>query len=256
MKETKPLDRITVEPGKMNGHPCIRGMRLTVRRVLEALTAYPNREGCTGNTWLRDEDIQQALEYAAATRIGRSNSRTPDEASPRPGSPPVGGSAPPKSESGCCSRGRDWPRIRGGPGDPDKRPTRCASTCHARCGFPLAHGSFGSNRALCHPNPNAGAHGSAARRRNPRGDFTLPSGSRDRRSRDRSAGIGQDSQTARSPQQRRMTNGSWGELGLSRRHPRPLHAGPRTREQDRGAQDSPEPPGCSNQNPEGTHGDV
>ena len=41
---TKPLDRITVEPGKMNGQPCIRGMRLTVKRVLEALATYPNRD--------------------------------------------------------------------------------------------------------------------------------------------------------------------------------------------------------------------
>jgi hypothetical protein len=30
---TKPLDRITVEAGKMNGQPCIRGMRLTVKRA-------------------------------------------------------------------------------------------------------------------------------------------------------------------------------------------------------------------------------
>ena len=27
------FDRITIEPGKMNGQPCIRGLRLTVRRV-------------------------------------------------------------------------------------------------------------------------------------------------------------------------------------------------------------------------------
>ena len=31
------LDRITSDPAIMNGQPCIRGMRLTVRRVLEAL---------------------------------------------------------------------------------------------------------------------------------------------------------------------------------------------------------------------------
>jgi len=33
----KHWDRITVNPGMMNGQPCVRGMRLTVRRVLEAL---------------------------------------------------------------------------------------------------------------------------------------------------------------------------------------------------------------------------
>ncbi|WP_417744997.1 DUF433 domain-containing protein [Rosistilla oblonga] len=31
------LDRITSDPSVMNGQPCIRGMRVTVRRVLEAL---------------------------------------------------------------------------------------------------------------------------------------------------------------------------------------------------------------------------
>jgi uncharacterized protein (DUF433 family) len=28
----------------MNGQACVRGMRLTVKRVLEAMSAYPNRE--------------------------------------------------------------------------------------------------------------------------------------------------------------------------------------------------------------------
>jgi uncharacterized protein (DUF433 family) len=31
----KHWDRITVNPGLMNGQPCVRGMRLTVRRVLQ-----------------------------------------------------------------------------------------------------------------------------------------------------------------------------------------------------------------------------
>ena len=43
--EVKPtFDRITIEPGKMNGQPCIRGLRLTVRRVLEALGTYESRD--------------------------------------------------------------------------------------------------------------------------------------------------------------------------------------------------------------------
>jgi len=37
------LNRITIDPAKMNGQACIRGMRLTVRRVLEALAMYPDR---------------------------------------------------------------------------------------------------------------------------------------------------------------------------------------------------------------------
>ena len=30
-----PLERISVNPARMNGQPCIRNLRLTVRRVLE-----------------------------------------------------------------------------------------------------------------------------------------------------------------------------------------------------------------------------
>jgi uncharacterized protein (DUF433 family) len=37
------FDRITVEPGKCGGKPCIRGMRITVRQVLELLATYPER---------------------------------------------------------------------------------------------------------------------------------------------------------------------------------------------------------------------
>lgn len=35
------LDDITVDRGRMNGQPCVRHTRLTVRRLLEALTLYP-----------------------------------------------------------------------------------------------------------------------------------------------------------------------------------------------------------------------
>jgi uncharacterized protein (DUF433 family) len=45
------FDRITWNPNQMNGQPCIRGLRLTVRRVVEALAVY---------------QVQQALEFAAA----------------------------------------------------------------------------------------------------------------------------------------------------------------------------------------------
>lgn len=61
------LDRITFDPAVLNGQPCIRGTRLTVRRVLEALATYPDRnELRVEYPELQDEDIQQALEYAAA----------------------------------------------------------------------------------------------------------------------------------------------------------------------------------------------
>ncbi len=38
------LDRITSSGERMNGQPCIRNLRITVRRVLEALATYPDRE--------------------------------------------------------------------------------------------------------------------------------------------------------------------------------------------------------------------
>lgn len=58
--------RVTVDPAKMGGVPCIRGLRLPVATVVasladgmseaEVLTAYPD---------LEPEDIRQALRYAA-----------------------------------------------------------------------------------------------------------------------------------------------------------------------------------------------
>jgi uncharacterized protein (DUF433 family) len=61
------LDRITVEPGKCGGKPCIRGMRITVRRVLEILAAYPRREQIfLEYPFLEEEDLRQALQYAAS----------------------------------------------------------------------------------------------------------------------------------------------------------------------------------------------
>ena len=62
------LDRITVNPAKMNGQPCVRDLRLTVRRVLELVVLYPRREELREEfPELEDEDIRQALTYAAAS---------------------------------------------------------------------------------------------------------------------------------------------------------------------------------------------
>jgi uncharacterized protein (DUF433 family) len=61
------FDRITSNPALLNGQPCIRGMRLTVRRVLEALALYPDRhELFIEYPELEEEDIRQSLEFAAA----------------------------------------------------------------------------------------------------------------------------------------------------------------------------------------------
>ena len=62
------FDRITIDPGKCGGKPCIRGMRITVRRVLELLATYPDRAAILAEyPYLESEDFQQALRYAAAT---------------------------------------------------------------------------------------------------------------------------------------------------------------------------------------------
>ncbi|HEY6168261.1 MAG TPA: DUF433 domain-containing protein [Verrucomicrobiae bacterium] len=59
--------RITCDPKRMNGQPCIRNLRLTVRRVVEAVATYPNREELKREyPELEAEDIREALAYAAA----------------------------------------------------------------------------------------------------------------------------------------------------------------------------------------------
>jgi uncharacterized protein (DUF433 family) len=61
------FDRVTWNPKQMNGQPCIRGMRLTVRRVVAAVAAYPDRTELFRNyPDLQEEDVRQALEFAAA----------------------------------------------------------------------------------------------------------------------------------------------------------------------------------------------
>lgn len=63
---TTKLDRITIDPAIMAGQPCIRGMRLTVRRVIEALVIYPNWDDLRAEyPELEPEDIRQALAFAA-----------------------------------------------------------------------------------------------------------------------------------------------------------------------------------------------
>jgi uncharacterized protein (DUF433 family) len=59
--------RITCNPKRMNGQPCIRNLRLTVRRVVEAVALYPNRKDLKREyPELEEADIREALAYAAA----------------------------------------------------------------------------------------------------------------------------------------------------------------------------------------------
>ena len=62
------FDRITTDPALMNGQPCIRGMRFTVRRVLEIVATYADDPAAIATEFpeLETEDIRQALGFAAA----------------------------------------------------------------------------------------------------------------------------------------------------------------------------------------------
>jgi uncharacterized protein (DUF433 family) len=73
MEGMQRFDRITWNPAQMNGQPCIRSMRLTVRRVVEAVALYPNRDDLFRNyPELEPEDVQQALAFAAANLEDRA----------------------------------------------------------------------------------------------------------------------------------------------------------------------------------------
>ena len=59
-------DRITIEPGKRGGRPCIRGMRMTVYDVLSYLAAgMTEQEILDDFPYLTKEDILACLSYAA-----------------------------------------------------------------------------------------------------------------------------------------------------------------------------------------------
>jgi len=59
------LDRITFDPERMNGQPCLRNLRLTVRRVLEISALYPDRtQRLQEYPEIEDEDVRQAVQYA------------------------------------------------------------------------------------------------------------------------------------------------------------------------------------------------
>jgi uncharacterized protein (DUF433 family) len=61
------FDRIATDPARLGGEPCIRDLRLTVRRVVEAVALYPDRAELKREyPELDDEDILQALAFAAA----------------------------------------------------------------------------------------------------------------------------------------------------------------------------------------------
>ena len=63
---TELLARITVEPGKCGGRPCIRGQRMRVSDLLDLLGAGASIEEILGDyPYLAREDIFAAIAYAA-----------------------------------------------------------------------------------------------------------------------------------------------------------------------------------------------
>ena len=60
------LDRITIEPGKMHGRPCIRGLRVRVQDVLEMLAGgMTAAEILEDYPYLETDDLRAAIAYAA-----------------------------------------------------------------------------------------------------------------------------------------------------------------------------------------------
>jgi uncharacterized protein (DUF433 family) len=64
---TDLLDRITIEPDKRGGKPCIRGMRITVYEVLDYLASgMSEAEILADFPYLEQEDIRASLAFAAS----------------------------------------------------------------------------------------------------------------------------------------------------------------------------------------------
>ncbi len=60
------LERITVNPLQCGGRPCIRGMRIRVKDVLELLASGASKDEILQDyPYLEAEDITAVLEYAA-----------------------------------------------------------------------------------------------------------------------------------------------------------------------------------------------
>ncbi|MFN0057876.1 MAG: DUF433 domain-containing protein [Planctomycetota bacterium] len=61
------LGRITIEPGKCGGRPCIRGMRIRVQDILDMLAAGTQDDEILRDfPYLEKDDIRASIAYAAA----------------------------------------------------------------------------------------------------------------------------------------------------------------------------------------------
>jgi uncharacterized protein (DUF433 family) len=60
------IDRITMTPDVCGGRPCIRGLRIRVKDVLDLLAAGATQEEILGDyPYLEAEDVTAVLEFAA-----------------------------------------------------------------------------------------------------------------------------------------------------------------------------------------------
>lgn len=68
MEQTLPgFDRITVDPAKLGGKPCIRGHRFSVEHLLELLAADWTVDKIRADfPFIEPDDVRQVLKYAAA----------------------------------------------------------------------------------------------------------------------------------------------------------------------------------------------
>ena len=67
----QPLPRITFDPNIMGGKPCIRGMRVTVGMIVEALAAGRTIEQLLADfPYVEEPDIREALAFAARLAQG------------------------------------------------------------------------------------------------------------------------------------------------------------------------------------------
>ena len=66
------LRRITINPNVMGGKACIRGMRVTVGMIVEAVGAGRSVPDLLADfPYLEEQDIREALTYAASLAQGR-----------------------------------------------------------------------------------------------------------------------------------------------------------------------------------------
>jgi len=65
------LNRITMNPDIMGGKPCVRGMRVTVGMIVEALAAGRTVADLLADfPYLEEQDIREALAFAARLAQG------------------------------------------------------------------------------------------------------------------------------------------------------------------------------------------